>query len=126
RLAIPSSLTWVIVVAAAAALAALFGVGIARCVAAIATLLADIALPSTQGSTDLADAPRRALAVTLEIGLLLLVGVPLVALTQPFMPRFPGAVIVVGVVVFLAVALWRSASNLQEHARAGAQAIAEV
>jgi CPA2 family monovalent cation:H+ antiporter-2 len=126
RFAIPSSVTWVIVVAAAAALAALFGVGIARCVAAIATLLAGIALPSTQGRTDLADAPRRALAVTLEIGLLLLVGVPLVALTQPFVPRFPGAVIVVGVVVFLAVALWRSASNLQEHARAGAQAIAEV
>ena len=56
----------------------------------------------------------------------MLVGAPLVAVTQPFLPPFQGAAVLVLVLAALSVAFWRSATNLQEHARAGAQAIVEV
>jgi len=51
----------------------------------------------------------------------------LVALTQPFLPTsFPfGLALVVGVGL-LALPFWRSATNLQGHVRAGAQAVLEV
>jgi CPA2 family monovalent cation:H+ antiporter-2 len=119
-------LTGVAVALAAAALAAPFCLGIARCAAALARTLAALALPATRGRADLADAPRRALVVALELAILLAVGVPLVALTQPFLPPFPVAALLAGVLLLLGLALWRSAANLQEHARAGAQAIVEV
>lgn len=119
-------LTWLVVIAASAALAIPFCIGIARCTAALAQALGATALPPVQARTDLADAPRRALVITLEIAILLLVGVPLIALTQPFLPPLPGPMVMAAVILFLALALWRSATNLQEHARAGAQAIVEV
>jgi CPA2 family monovalent cation:H+ antiporter-2 len=123
---LPDHLAWVVVIAAAALLALPFCIGLVRCAGAIARLLGGVALPSLQTGTDLADAPRRVLTVTLELAILLLIGLPLVALTQPFLPPFPGAAVMAVVMVLLAVALWRSATNLQEHARAGAQAIVEV
>jgi CPA2 family monovalent cation:H+ antiporter-2 len=59
----------------------------------------------------------------LQIGTLLLVGVPMVAITQPFIPRFPGFTLLAILTVVLGIAFWRSALNLQEHARAGAEVI---
>jgi CPA2 family monovalent cation:H+ antiporter-2 len=110
----------------AAAVAAPFCLGIVRCAAALARTLAADVFPSVQGRADLADAPRRALVLTLELAVLLAVGVPLVAVTQPFLPRFPGAAVLAGGILLLGLALWRSVANLQQHARAGAQAIVEV
>ncbi len=123
---VPGDLTGIAVVLVATALAAPFCLGIARCTAALAGTLAALALPPARGKADLADAPRRALLVTLELAILLAIGVPLVALTQPFLPPFPGAVLMASLILFLGLALWRSATNLQQHARAGAQAIVEV
>ena len=71
-------------------------------------------------------APRRALLVTLQIAILLVAGVPLVAVTQPFLPRFEGLAILLLSLALLVVALWRSASNLQGHVRAGAQVFLEA
>jgi CPA2 family monovalent cation:H+ antiporter-2 len=119
-------LTGFAVVLAAAALAAPFCLGIARCAAALARALAALALPAPQAKMDLADAPRRALVVALELAILLAIGIPLVALTQPFLPPFPGAALLAAALLLLGLALWRSAANLQAHARAGAQAIVEV
>ena len=82
--------------------------------------------PQRRSARDLADAPRRAFVVTLQLAVLLLVGVPLVAATQPFLPPFQGAAVLVLVLAALSIAFWRNATNLQEHARAGAQAIVEV
>ena len=126
KISLPDRFTWLVVILAAATLAVPFCIGILRCTSALAHTLGTVSLPETEARTDLADAPRRALVITLEIALLLFIGVPLVALTQPFLPPFPGPIVMAVIILLLAVALWRSATNLQEHARAGAQAIVEV
>jgi len=59
----------------------------------------------------------------LQIGTLLIVGAPIVAITQPFIPRFPGFTLLAIMTVVLGIAFWKSALNLQEHARAGAEVI---
>jgi CPA2 family monovalent cation:H+ antiporter-2 len=124
---ISSPVAWVLVLAAATALAAPFWIGIIRNSRALGALLGEATMPEPgRGSTDLADAPRRAFVVTLQVTFLLLIGVPLVAVTQPFLPAFQGAAVLVLVLAALSIAFWRSATNLQAHARAGAQAIVEV
>jgi CPA2 family monovalent cation:H+ antiporter-2 len=110
---------------AAGLLALPFCIGIVRCSAALAQALATAALPRAEG-VDIADAPRRVLIVTIELALLLLIGIPLFAVTQPFLPRFSTPAVMAVVLGVLVLALWRSATNLQEHARAGAQAIVEL
>jgi CPA2 family monovalent cation:H+ antiporter-2 len=119
-------LGWFVVLTAAAVLATPFVIGIARCTAALARLLGSVALPPSKAGTDLSDAPRRALVVTLEIAILLLVGGPLIAVTQPFLPPISGPIVIVALIPALGYALWRGTTNLQDHALAGAQAIAEV
>jgi len=123
---LPDGFGLFLVLASAAALAAPFFIGIGRVTAALARTLAGAILPQSEGGLDLADAPRRALVLTIEIGILLLLGVPLLALTQPFLSSVPGAAVMVAVIGVLTWALWRSVTNLQEHTRAGAQAIVQV
>jgi CPA2 family monovalent cation:H+ antiporter-2 len=90
-------------------------------------LLAEGAFPPSSGGLDLAAAPRRALRATLELAILFAAGAPLVALTQPFLPTFfPFAIVLVVGVVLLGLPFWRSATNLEGHVRAGAQAILEA
>ena len=85
------------------------------------------ALPAAvPGRPDLAAAPRRALLVVLQLAATLLVLLPVGAVTQPFLPGVPAAAVLVVAVAVLGLALWRSASNLQGHVRAGAQVIVEV
>src|SRR5207244_285849 len=81
-------LTRFALVAAALALLLPFILGALRLARALGVALAAEALPSPgpQGGLDLAAAPRRALLVTLQIAILLVAGVPVVAVTQPFIP----------------------------------------
>jgi CPA2 family monovalent cation:H+ antiporter-2 len=79
-----------------------------------------------KGKVDPADAPRRALVALVQIAVVLAVGVPVVAITQPFLPPNQGALVLALLTAVLLVALWRNASNLQGHARAGAQIIASA
>jgi CPA2 family monovalent cation:H+ antiporter-2 len=51
------------------------------------------------------------------------VGVPLVALTQPFLPSFPLGIVLALVLIGLGIGFWRSATSLHGHARAGAEVI---
>src|SRR3989454_963527 len=74
----------------------------------------------------LAAAPRRVLVVTLQLASVLLVGAPLIALTQPFLPGAPGAAALAVLLAVLGVGFWRSATNLQGHVRAGAQMIVDT
>jgi CPA2 family monovalent cation:H+ antiporter-2 len=98
--------------------------GIVRSARMLGFILAVRALPTAgRRKTDFADAPRRALVTMLQIGTLLIVGVPIVAVTQPFIPRFPGFTLLALMTIVLGVAFWKSALNLQEHARAGAEVI---
>ncbi len=103
-----------------------FVVGAVRMSRRLAGTLAIEALPSGQAGFDLAAAPRRALLVTLQIAILLITGGPLVAVVQPFYPSFPGVAVLLLLLIVLAYPLWRSATNLHGHARAGAQAILEA
>jgi CPA2 family monovalent cation:H+ antiporter-2 len=108
-------------------LASPFAFGAIRTARALGAALAAAALPQTgTGRLDLAAAPRRALVVALQLGLVLLVGLPLLALTQPFLPPGVGAVVLGLVLAALGVAFWRSAENLQAHVRAAAEVIAEA
>ncbi len=116
-----------IVVAAGVLLMAPFAAGVIRVSRRLGATLAIAALPQArEGTPDLAAAPRRALVVTLQIGVLLFVGIPLVAVTQPFLGGPEGAYALVAVLLLLGVAFWRSAANLQGHVRAGALVVAEA
>ena len=103
--------------------------GAVRMARALGVALAAEALPAPSGGArdlDLAAAPRRALLVTLQIAILLMAGIPVVAVTQPFLPGFPGMAVLLAGGALLIVPLWRSATNLQGHVRAGAQVILEA
>lgn len=102
-------------------------VGIFRIVRGLGVALAQAALPAaTQGKADLAAAPRRALVVTLQLAMVLLVGLPLLALTQPFLSPWAAVASLGTLLVVLGVVFWKSATNLQGHVKAGAEMIVEV
>jgi CPA2 family monovalent cation:H+ antiporter-2 len=104
-----------------------FGAGLARIARRLGAAIAAKAFPAAaDGKVDLAAAPRRAFVVTLQLGLVLAVGIPLVALTQPFLPGLIGAAVLLGALVLLGVSFWRSATNLEGHVRAGTQAVIEA
>jgi monovalent cation:H+ antiporter-2, CPA2 family len=112
---------------ATTALALPFFWGALRTARRLGRLLAEGAFPAAATGVDLAEAPRRALRAALELAILFAAGAPLVALTQPFLPTvFPFAVVLVVGVALLALPFWRSATNLEGHVRAGAQAIVEA
>jgi monovalent cation:H+ antiporter-2, CPA2 family len=79
-----------------------------------------------KGKVDPADAPRRSLVILVQLAVVLAVGIPIVAITQPFLPPHRGAFVLALLTLVLLVALWRNAANLQGHARAGAQIIASA
>jgi CPA2 family monovalent cation:H+ antiporter-2 len=79
-----------------------------------------------KGRVDPADAPRRALVILVQVAVVLAVGIPVVAITEPFLPPYQGAFVLSVLMLLLLVALWKNASNLQGHARAGAQIIASA
>ena len=115
------------VLGAAVLLGAPFFVGVIRLARSLGTLLAESAFPAVAGGRlDRAAAPRRALVVTLQVGSVLIVGAPMVALTQPFLPGFVGAALLLLLLAGLGVGFWRSATNLQGHVRAGSQVIVEA
>ena len=113
-----------VVLIGAAAIAAPLVWGIVRSARMLGFVLAMRALPAAgRRKADFAAAPRRALVTMLQLGTLLMVGAPIVAITEPFAPGFPGYTLLGALIVVLGFAFWRSALNLQEHARAGAEVI---
>jgi len=118
--------TWLLILGAAI-LATPFVIGLIRVARYLGFELAGRVFPAAgQPQLDLAAAPRRLFVVMLQLAIVLVVGVPLVAITQPFVPTFRGAILLLLVLLVLAVAFWQSATNLQGHARAGAQALADA
>ncbi|MBX3219282.1 MAG: cation:proton antiporter [Labilithrix sp.] len=102
------------------------GVGIVRVAGRLAETVAGVVFPAADDGVDLAAAPRRALVVTLQLACVLIVGAPLVAITQPFLAGFQGAQLLFVVVFVLGVVLWRTTTNLHGHVRAGAHVIVEL
>jgi CPA2 family monovalent cation:H+ antiporter-2 len=101
--------------------------GVITSARALGRILAIRAFPEAQpGKVDPADAPRRALVIVVQIAVVIAVGIPVVAITQPFLPPHQGAAVFAVLTLILFLALWRNAANLQGHARAGAQIIASA
>ncbi len=116
-----------LVLGGAALCAVPFALGLVRSSRRLGHALAEIALPGRgAGKMDPADAPRRALVVTLQIAVVMMVGLPLIAVTQPFLPPFQGAALAVTALLLLGFTFWRTATNLQGHMRAGAEIVAEA
>jgi CPA2 family monovalent cation:H+ antiporter-2 len=103
-----------------------FAVGMVRAGWGMAERLAARALPPPARGVDQGRAPRRTLTLALQVGALLAVGLLIVAVTQPFLPRLSAPALIALVLVFLGVAFWRAAQDLQGHVRAGAEVAAHV
>lgn len=115
------------VVLAVALAASPFWIGMIRVARYLGFELADRAFPkSGGGSLDSGAAPRRLLIVTLQLATVVIVGLPLVAITAPFLPPLQGAALLLLLLAVLAISFWRSATNLQGHTKASAQVIAEA
>src|SRR5688500_11179743 len=100
-------------------------IGLARTARRLGLEMAHKALPAAiKGKLDFAAAPRRALVVTLQLAILAAIGVPLVAVTLPFLPSYRFALLPLVLVVLVAIPFWRSTMNLQGHTKAGAEVIA--
>jgi len=126
ELSLPRIAARLVVVAAGGALALPFCVGILRTSGRIATELAAAVVPIKPGGLDLGRAPRRMLVATLRLAGLLMAGLPLVALTQPFLPGFATVAVLGIALVLLLVGFWRSARDLHGHVRASAQVVLEA
>jgi monovalent cation:H+ antiporter-2, CPA2 family len=113
-----------ILILGAVLLGTLFVVGIARHAIRLARLLAREVIPLLQHDRDLGRAPRRALELALELVALLVVGLPVAAITQPFVPG--GAVVMLAVLAVVGLLARRSITELDQHVRAGAALIVEV
>ena len=108
-------------------IAGVFLFGVLRRAAALARILAELVVPARkEGKLDLGSAPRRVFTVALELAFSLVVGLPLVAISQPFLPYSAGLVVLAVVVGTLAYNVWTSVTNLQGHVRAGTELIVEM
>jgi CPA2 family monovalent cation:H+ antiporter-2 len=115
----------VVVLIAAAVLAAPLVIALVRTTHLLGLAIAVRALPTPESRrVDMARAPRRALEVTLQFGLLFAVVALLTTVTQPFAPRIPGIAVIFAAGLVMLLAVWRSAKNLQGHAVAAGEVIA--
>jgi CPA2 family monovalent cation:H+ antiporter-2 len=114
-----------IVLAAAAVVGLPLVIGLTRTAGRLARELSLEALPAAEsGKVDFATAPRRALAITLQLAIIAAIGVPMVAVTMPFLPSYRFALVPLVLVAIPAIAFWRSTMNLQGHTKAGAEVLA--
>lgn len=104
-----------------------FMVGIVRTGATLGRTLARRAFPDPVGNRlDLAAAPRRAMVVTIQLATVLMVGAPLLAVTQPFVPTSIGLALLAVFLAVMGVVVWRTTADLQGHVRAAAEAIVDA
>lgn len=116
-----------LLLAAGALVAFPFALGLTRNVRRLARMLAEAAMPPVApGKVDQALAPRRTLTTALQIGGVIVIGVPLAAVTMPFLPPFGAPGVIVLLLLLLGIALWRNAKNLDSHVRAGAELVVHV
>jgi CPA2 family monovalent cation:H+ antiporter-2 len=109
--------------AGGALLALPFAFGLVRTMRRLALTLAESALPKPAKGVDQGLAPRRTLSATLQIGLVIAVGVPLTVLTLPFVPPYGVLGVVAAYLIVLGFAFWRTATDLEKHSRAGAELV---
>lgn len=117
----------IVLVAIASTLALPLCVGILRTTRALAVHLADSVVPrSAGGELDLGQAPRSVLASALQLGGVAIAGLPLVALTTPFLPGYHALALLAIALGVLGIAFWRTARNLHGHVRAASHVLIEA
>ncbi len=127
KLGLSSGVAIVLVVGGGLFLAIPLLIGIVGIARGLGLALAEAALPAVgKGRVDLAAAPRRALVVTLQLAVVLVVGLPMLALTQPFVLGWFAPATLGLTIVVLGFIFWRTATNLQGHVKAGAGMIIEA
>jgi CPA2 family monovalent cation:H+ antiporter-2 len=127
RLGLPESLDRGVVLGAGALLALPFAFGLMLAIRRLARTLGEaVVSPVAPGKVDQGRAPRRVLIVTLEIALVVATGLPLVVATLPFLPPYGAPGVIAVLLLLLSVAFWRTARDLDSHARAGAELVAHV
>jgi CPA2 family monovalent cation:H+ antiporter-2 len=132
----PKLASWTLI-GAAALVGGLFALGIVRRAVQVARLLAaqmipgapELVLPEPANAIvpppmDLGRAPRRALVVTIELAIVLVIGLPIAVITQPFVPG--GGIVILGMIGVLALIANRSITDFSSHVRAGSTLIVEV
>ncbi len=88
----------------------------------LGSLLAEAAFPvGVKPENDFAAIPRRVLIIGLRLGIVLLTGLPVVIVTQPFLPPLYGAAVLIGISMVIVWGLWRNAKSLEDHMYYGAQ-----
>jgi len=90
------------------------------------TIAAAAFAESIEGDVDFAAAPRRAYRLALSFSFATACGLILLVATQAFLPPGGGTALFLLLLVLLGVALFRGATNLQGHVRAGAAALFEL
>jgi len=116
-----------VVVAAGGTVALPFCLGILSTTRRFARALAETVVPlPAAGGIDLGRAPRRVIVASVQLAGVLIVGVPLVALTQPFLPSYTAAAVLGVATLVLAILFWRTAINLEGHVRAVTNVIIEA
>jgi CPA2 family monovalent cation:H+ antiporter-2 len=110
-------------IAVVAVVAAPFAFSLFRRVALISRQLAGEVIPAGD-KLDLGRAPRRALALTFELAIVMAVLMPIVAIVQSFVPGSFAVLLVVGLV--MALAMRRSIVDFQGHLRASSEVITEM
>jgi CPA2 family monovalent cation:H+ antiporter-2 len=117
---------WVVAALIALTLAVPLVIGVGRLAGRLGRQLALTALPKKRSGVDFDAAPRRSLEVTLQIVVMMVVTVVILAVSQPFLPTYAGPLLFLGLLAAFAIALWRSAANLDSHVRAGSEMVVEA
>lgn len=124
RAALSPNLARLAIIATAIAVSMPFVLGVIRVARTLGVTVADEALEGTgeNGETGVrAGAPRRALVVAVQLAIVVFVGVPLVALTQPFLPPLYGFGSLGVLLAVLGVSFYRNAARLDAHVMAGTE-----
>ncbi len=119
----------VIVVIAGGALVLPFCVSVLRTTQRFAQLLGEVAVPRGGGGGDAVDLgrqPRVVLEAAVRSVGIVIAGSALIAITQPFLPGYTAAVVLLIAIVALAIVFWRTAAGLHGHVRAASQAVLEA
>lgn len=127
RLGLAEAGAEVIVVVAEIGLWLPFVIGIARVARRLARQIGEDLLPSVEaGRLDLANAPRRALIVGLELAIILAVTAPIAVFTAPFTGGPWTLLLFASILLGTLASLRRGGHNLDGHVRASAEVVIEL
>jgi CPA2 family monovalent cation:H+ antiporter-2 len=115
--------THAVIIVGAATLSLPFMLGILRCSRLIG---AQTAAQIFAAGDQTAVVRHRTVRVAIQLAVLLMVGAPVLAITQPFLSSFQPALVFVAAIGVALIAMWKSAKDLDAEVRAGAQSVIDA